>query len=203
VVVVEESISTAVEALLQCHGIGGMRPNTLLLGWSEDPTKAEVFSESLSIAKKMHRSLVIVSCEEEREKGDVPNGAIHIWWSHPENGALMLLLAFILKENREWRGRKIRIIRPIAPKADVENVAKEMAETLAEARIEADLVVIPTDNPLKAVRDAMQPSAVLFAGFEPADEDPAGVLVSYLQETIDLPGDVILVYNAGDVSLEA
>jgi amino acid transporter len=203
VAVVEESISTAVEALLQCHGIGGMRPNTVLLGWSEDPAKAEVFSASLSIAKKMHRSVVIVSCQEERDKGDVPNGAIHIWWSHPENGALMLLLAFLLKENREWRGRKIRIIRPIAPKADVENVAKEMAETLAEARIEADLVIIPTENPLEAIRGAMEPSAVLFAGFEPADEDPAGVLVSYLQETVDLPGDVILVYNAGDVSLEA
>jgi len=203
VAVVEADISTAIEALLQCHGIGGMRPNTLLLGWSAKPEEAGVFSESLTLAKKMQRSLVIVGCEEDCENGEVPEGAIHIWWSHPENGALMLLLAFLLKENRAWRGRRIRILHPVAPKADVENVEKEMKEILEGGRIEAELVVLPTDNPLEAVRGAMEPSAVLFAGFEPADEDPAGVLVSYLQETIDLPGDVILVYNAGDVSLEA
>jgi len=203
VAVVEENIGTAIEALLQCHGIGGMRPNTLLLGWSAKPEEAGVFSESLSLAKKMQRSLVIVGCEEDCENGEVPEGAIHIWWSHPENGALMLLLAFLLKENRAWRGRRIRILRPVAPKADIENVEKEMKKILEGGRIEAELVVLPTDNPLEAVRQAMAPSAVLFAGFEPADEDPAGVLVSYLQETIDLPGDVILVYNAGDVSLEA
>jgi len=180
-----------------------MRPNTLLLGWSENPEEAGVFSESLSLAKKMQRSLVIVGCEEESNQGHVPEGAIHVWWSHPENGALMLLLAFLLKENRAWRGHRIRILRPVAPKADVENIEKEMKEVLAGARIEADLLILPTENPLEAIRQAMSPSAVLFAGFEPADEDPAGVLVSYLQETIDLPGDVILVYNAGDVSLEA
>jgi len=203
VAIVEENIRTAIEALLQCNGIGGMRPNAVLLAWSEKPEEAGVFSESLSLSKKMRRSLLIVGCDEGLDQDEVPAGAIHIWWSHPENGALMLLLAFLLKKNPAWRGRRIRILRPVAPKADVENITKEMKEMLAEARIEADLVLLPTEDPLEAVRQAMQPSAVLFAGFEPADEDPAGVLVSYLQETIDLPGDVILVYNAGDVSLEA
>jgi hypothetical protein len=49
----------------------------------------------------------------------------------------------------------------------------------------------------------MTPSAVLFAGFEPADEDPAGVLLAFMKEIVDLPGDVIMTYNAGDISLEA
>jgi hypothetical protein len=49
----------------------------------------------------------------------------------------------------------------------------------------------------------MLPSALLLAGFEPADEDPAGVLLTGLRDTVALPGDVILVYNAGDVSLQA
>jgi hypothetical protein len=29
------------------------------------------------------------------------------------------------------------------------------------------------------------------------------MLLLFLQQTIDLPGDIILVYNAGDVSLHA
>ena len=49
----------------------------------------------------------------------------------------------------------------------------------------------------------MELNSVFFAGFEPAEHDPAHILVTSLQETVDLPGDVILVYNAGDMSLGA
>ena len=31
----------------------------------------------------------------------------------------------------------------------------------------------------------------------------AGVLLTFMKEIVDLPGDVIMTYNAGDVSLEA
>ena len=36
----------------------------------------------------------------------------------------------------------------------------------------------------------------------PADKNPAGVLLPFMKQIVDLPGDVILTYNAGDVSLE-
>ncbi|MCA1756277.1 MAG: hypothetical protein LC649_02335, partial [Bacteroidales bacterium] len=62
--------------------------------------------------------------------------------------------------------------------------------------------VIPTDRPLDAIKHAMSPSALLFAGFEPADEDPKGVMLPFMEQVVDLPGDVILTYNASDVSLE-
>jgi amino acid transporter len=203
VVIVEKDIHAAIQALLQCHGIGGMRPNTVMLGWSQDSEKAEVFSETLSIAKRMKRSLIIVACEQEQEKTQIPDGAINLWWTTVENGALMLLLAFLLKKTPQWSGHTLRIIRPVAPKADMENIEKEMREMLSDARIESEIVIVPTETPIEAVRQVMQPSAILFAGFEPADGDPASVLLSSLQQTVALPGDVILVYNAGDVSLQA
>ena len=115
----------------------------------------------------------------------------------------MLLLGYLLKSNRAWRDCPLRILRPVAPKADVKNVKREMEEMLTKGRIEAETVVLPTEDPLEAVRKAMYPSAVLFAGFEPAEEDPGGVLLTFMKEIIDLPGDVIMTYNAGDVSLEA
>jgi amino acid transporter len=206
-VIVEENIHAAIKALLQCHGIGGIRPNTVLLAWRTQPHQAGMFSESLSIVKRMKRSLIIVACEgeeeEKKKRGRVPDGAINVWWSGPQNGSLALMLAFLLKENREWRDHPFRVIRPAAPKADVENMEKEMRKTLAEGRIDAEIVIARGENPIDAVRMAMGPSAVLFAGFEPADEDPFGALIPRLQEIVDLPGDVILVYNAGDVSLSA
>jgi amino acid transporter len=203
VVMVEDDINAAVKALLQCHGIGGLRPNTLLLGWSEDPDNLPFFSASLRVAKKMQRSVIIVACEEEREKDYVPAGSINIWWQNPKEGSLMLLLAFLLKKNPEWRDHPLRLLRTVEPHDDVESAAKKMQLVLAVARIEAEVVILPTADPLAAIREAMEPSAVLLAGFEPADEDPDGQFIPSLQETIDLPGDVILVYSAGDVALHA
>ncbi|MGD9782965.1 MAG: amino acid permease, partial [Kiritimatiellia bacterium] len=205
VVVVDENVHAAVQGLLQCHGLGGLRPNTLLLGWSRDPEKTETFTGILALAKRMGRSIVVVANKQtdKEARTAIPEGAINVWWTHERNGALMLLLAHQLKRNSEWRNRPIRVLRPIPPKADVHNVAREMQDMLALARIEADLVVMPAESPLEAIRKAMAPSAALIAGFDPPAEDPGGAWHAFLQQTVDLPGDVLLVYNAGDVSLQA
>jgi amino acid transporter len=202
VVIVEEDLHAAIKALLQCHGIGGMRPNTVLLGWSQDPKNSEIFRQTITTVKEMKRSLIIVAAEREDEKTHIPGGAINLWWNSAQNGQLMLLLALMLKKNREWRDHPIRIILPVAPKADVNNIDNEMREMLAQARIEADLVIVPTDTPNDAVRQSMQPSAVLLVGFEPGDDDIDDDRLSHLQSSVELPGDVILVYNAGDVCIE-
>ncbi|MEX0982220.1 MAG: amino acid permease [Bacteroidales bacterium] len=201
VVVVDDNFADGLKAILQCHGIGGLRPNILMLGWSDDPEKRESFSTIISLTKIMERSCLILSCRQE-ESWEHPVGAINIWWTDSKNGAMMLLLAYLLKGNREWRDNPLRILRPVAQKADVENVEQEMREILEGGRIEAEIVVIPTDRPLDAIKHAMSPSALLFAGFEPADEDPKGVMLPFMEQVVDLPGDVILTYNASDVSLE-
>ena len=36
-VVVSPDLSTGIEALIQSHGLGSLRPNTILLGWPMDP----------------------------------------------------------------------------------------------------------------------------------------------------------------------
>ena len=201
VVVVDDNFTDGLKAILQCHGIGGLRPNILMLGWSDDPEKRESFSNIISLTKKMEKSCLILSCRQE-ESWEQPVGAINIWWADSKNNAMMLLMAYLLKGNHEWRDNPLRILRPVAPKADVENVEREMKEILQHGRIEAEIVVLPTEKPLDAIKGAMSSSAILFAGFEPADEHAGEVLLPFMEQIVDLPGDVILTYNAGDVSLE-
>ena len=202
-VVVDENFADGLKALIQCHGIGGLRPNTVLIGWSDDTSKSDTISLILNIAQKMKRSVLVVRCQQEQEKWTHQKGAINIWWSDSTSGPMMLLLGFLLKENREWRDCPLRILRPVPLKADIDNIKTEMDETLSTARIHADIVIIPTDSPLDAIRNAMQPSAVLFVGIEPVDYTKACTLISSKYDVVNLPGDVILVCNAGDVSLMA
>jgi len=203
VVIVDKDLHAAVKALVQCHGIGGMRPNTVMLGWSEDPEKADVFWKTIATVKEIKRSLIIVHTDQENRKTHIPKGFINVWWDSVQNVELMLLLSFMLKKNREWRDHPIRIIRPVPSKAHIENIKKEISEILAKSRIEADIAVVPTEDPLEAVRTHMHPSAILFSGFGIGKSEENIDLNPDIQKTVELPGDVILVYNAGDVSIEA
>ena len=78
----------------------------------------------------MDRSLIVIACEQEQEKVTAPEGAINIWWNNELNGELMLLLAYLLKTNTEWSRHTLRILRPTALKADINNIKKEMKEML-------------------------------------------------------------------------
>jgi amino acid transporter len=202
VVVVEKDFSDGLKALLQCHGIGGLRPNTLLLGWSGVAEQSGVFSLILNLAKEMQRNLLVVRSQQEQNNWIVPRGTINVWWNDSANSPLSLLVGFLMKQNREWRDKPLRILRTVALKTDVENLKKEINEMLKMSRIKAEIIILPTVDPLSAVRENMQPSSVLFAGFVPKNEEDTGPEQMEEMKTImTLPGEIVLVYNAGDASL--
>ena len=202
VVVVDEDFTAGLKALLQVHGIGGLRPNTLLLGWTQDPDNIGVFSMILDLAKNMEKSVFVVRSEQLQDKWTVPKGDINIWWNDSANGPLSLLMAFLLKQNRNWRSKTIRILRPVPPKADVKNLKNDISKMLTLSRIEAEIVVLPTEDPLEAVRDNMNTSCVMFRGFVPESEnDKIREQMDEFKKVMTLPGEIILVYSAGDASL--
>ena len=203
VVVVEEDLSEAIKALLQCHGIGGVRPNTVLLGWSQDPIRQETFCETLRLTRSLQRSILIVKCDEEKERWVAPEGSVDIWWRGPKHGSLALLLAHLLIQSHEWRRRQIRILCTVPPKADSENMALELRALLETARIEADVHVFISADPLWEIAKQTGESAVLFADFTPPEEGEEAEFINSIESLLQIPIDMILVYNAGDVSLEA
>ncbi|QVL35696.1 amino acid permease [Aminirod propionatiphilus] len=206
-VVVEEDLGKGIKTLLQCHGIGGVRPNTILMGWSEDPRRVGLFGRTLRLCRAMGRSVVVVRYDRRVERNDeeAPKGSLNIWWREPHNGALMLLLAHLMKQNRIWRNHPLRILCPVPPRADRENLTAEMTDRLALARIDAEIVVLPTDDPLSALRAEVvrEPFAALFVGFEPPEEGHEEAFIDRYRPVTELPGDVILVSSSGDVALEA
>ncbi|MBU1228462.1 MAG: amino acid permease [Proteobacteria bacterium] len=203
VVVVEESLPEAARSLLQCHGIGGLRPNTVMVGLSRAPERLQVFMETINIIQRMGASLIIVADKRSEEDAAIPEGCINIWWADKENSALMLLLGFMLKKEPGWSSRPIRILRPVSPMADMENMTQEMVGMLEEARIEAEIVLLPTERPLDAVAQALQPSAILFAGLK--DLGGAGDVraLARLEQIAEFAERVLFVHNAGGISLKA
>jgi len=150
-VVVDDDVLAGVKALLQCHGIGGVRPNTMLLGWGDDPEEIERFANIFRISQRLQRNALIVKREHVREDWDVPPGEIHIWWHGRKNCPLMLLLAHLLAQNDVFRRRRVRLIHVIPEEAGRECARQHLVDLTERARVEIDPMIIVTEN----LREAM------------------------------------------------
>ncbi|UYV78085.1 hypothetical protein LAZ67_16000051 [Cordylochernes scorpioides] len=114
-VVVAKDVSQGICYLIQTAGLGGMKHNTVLVGWpygwkhSHDPRSYKVFFDSVKdVSSSKNALLVIKGISSFPDNNAKLEGTIDIWWILHEGG-LLLLLPFLLKQHRVWKNCKLRI----------------------------------------------------------------------------------------------
>ncbi len=203
-VVVENDLLEGVQALLQCSGIGGFKPNTLLLGWSEDPKRRVQFFKILRLSLELNRSIIMIrSAGDEKHIlwSTPPSGTIDIWWKGGRNGTLQLVLAHLLSQNSEWRRHQIRVMVGVSKGSDAEKSEIRIRELLETARVKATPVVLATDDITREMQSQSASAAVVFMGFEPPEEGAEDPFMDDLLYQIGDLKNVILVSSAGNTSL--
>ena len=202
-VVVDDDLLDGLKSLLLCHGIGGVRPNTVLLGWSSNLDELERFTNILRLCERLRRNIVVVKSEVELEDWEAPPGEIQVWWHGRRNGPLMLLLAHLLTQNDEFRRRRTRLIHVIPEDAGREQAQTHLAEMAERARIDIEPMIIVSENPREVLLNLSKNAAVVFMGFDPpavGEHIPFFQDIEVLTEGLD---EVILVSSAQGVDLEA
>jgi len=202
-VVVAPYLSDGIESLVQCHGLGHISPNTVLLGWPTDPDRVEQFGSILRVVAGLGRSVVVVRGRDETaDPWVVPEGTIDVWWRGKANGPLMVLLAHLLTTNPEWRKREIRLLRVASAEAGREEMTRHLAELIESSRIRAVPKVVIGDDVPEAIQKTSYHAAVVILGFEAPEE---GSEVAFYQAMERIAGDlprVILVDSAGGIELD-
>ena len=177
-VVVAPYLSDGIESLVQCHGLGHLTPNTVLLGWPNDPERVEQFGSILRVVARLDRSVVVVRGRDELlAPWEAPPGTIDVWWRGKANGPLMLLLAHLLTTNPEWRKREIRLLRVAPAEAAREEMTRHLAQLIESSRIRAVPKVVIAENIPHAIQQASRRAAVTILGFEAPDEVQRGRLL--------------------------
>jgi len=202
-VVVDDDLLAGMKSLLLCHGIGGVRPNTVLLGWSKDTSELERYSNILRLSERLQRNIVVIKSEVELDAWKVPAGEIQIWWHGRRNGPLMLLLAHLLTQNDEFRRRKTRLINVIPEEAGREQAQEHLLQMAERARMEFEPMIVVSENEREVILNLSKNAAVIFMGFDPpakGDHIPFFQDMEVLTEGLD---EVIFVSSAQGVDLEA
>ncbi len=202
-VVVDEDLLEGIKSLLQCHGVGGIRPNTVLLGWGDDPDELERFSDILRLSTRLQRNIVIVKSEQQGEHWTMPDGEIHLWWHGRQNGPLMLILAHLLVQNPEFRRRKVRLIYVVPDEAGRQHAYEHLVDVTRRARVNVDPMIMVTENQREAMISISGNAAVVMLGFT---VPTPGEHIEFFQEIevlTDGIANTVLVSSAGNVDLEA
>ncbi len=193
-----------IKALVQCHGVGAVRPNLALFGWTRDPEHMAPFGGLLRTIADLNRNIVIVRAEDpEADPWLPPRGPVDVWWRGKDNGHLMVLLGHLLTLNDAWRGRELRLLRVIANEAGREETEQHLRVLLGSARIEATAKVVVADDPVEAIHAESRNSAAVFLGFRPPPEGTEQAFGENMNRLMDGLGTILIVWSAGEVRLEA
>jgi len=198
---VVDGVVPGIVAVAQANGMAGLSSNTVLLGWPNNP---ELQVEFLRVQRRLARlgkSLVIGRFKPRsafRRKGR--QRVVDVWWGGLQrNGDLMLLLAYLLTRNAEWRDARVRIVSVATTETMREQTALFLERMLSVIRIDADYEILLKDKDV-AVRTMIQSKSaeadVVFLGLAPTPEGGEADAAARLDQLAgDLPS-VFFVHNA-------
>uniref|UniRef100_W5JZX5 Solute carrier family 12 member 5 n=1 Tax=Astyanax mexicanus TaxID=7994 RepID=W5JZX5_ASTMX len=148
-VVVSSNIRDATSHLVQASGLGGLQHNTVLVSWPRNWKQAEdhqlwrnfieLVRETTAASKALLVPKNIAAFPSNGER--FTEGHIDVWWIVHDGGMLMLL-PFLLRQNKVWRKCKMRIFTVAQMDDNSIQMKKDLTTFLYHLRIDAQVEVV-------------------------------------------------------------
>ncbi len=133
---ITEDLHQGVLGVMQSHGMAGLEPNTSFMAWS---SHVETQITQLKIMRDLlHLKKSVMFLHYNQERGFGQKKRIDIWWRGLDrNAELMLLLAHIIKQSRDWEGCVIRVCRVMENENAAKGAEEHIASVLKKVRVDA------------------------------------------------------------------
>ena len=154
----------ALPVIVQAFGLGPLHANTVLFGWPEssNPQQRETFAGALRQIARLGVNVVTLSSDQERwevlESTPQKSRRIDVLWSDDDTGRLAVLASYLATRTGFWEKAATRVLTVHEEAGDARG---ELEAILEEARIEAEVVVLPSDEPRDILAEAGDASMVL------------------------------------------
>lgn len=203
-VVVASDYISGVEALVQCQGLGRLRPNTILLGCPLTVDRMRIFCGLLRNLEQLHRSAIVLRrMDEPDDEWSAPPGTIDVWWRGRANGELMVLLAHLILNNQRWEGRQLRLLRVVDSEKGLGEVRSHLDQLLVDARINGVTKVVVSKDPASAIQTTSRDAAFVFLGLQAPELGKEDEFYYRTESLVGTLPRVALVQSAGGVRLES
>ncbi|KAA0723972.1 Solute carrier family 12 member 6 [Triplophysa tibetana] len=151
--IVAQKYREGISHMIQSSGLGGMRQNTVVMGWplawrqSEDPQSWKTFINTVRVTTTAHLALLVPkNISLFPSNSEVwTEGYIDVWWIVHDGGMLMLL-PFLLRQHKVWRKCGMRIFTVAQMEDNSIQMKKDLATFLYHLRIDAEVEVVEMHN---------------------------------------------------------
>ncbi|MEJ5366301.1 MAG: hypothetical protein WHS86_14470 [Desulfosoma sp.] len=195
--IVEDLYRGAV-TLLQAHGLAGLEPNMVAMGWAG---RRSAQAEQLLLMRKLislKKSVLFLRAHEERGFGTC--GLIDVWWrGRDRNAELMLLIAHILRQSEPWQDARTRLLQVVDREEAVEGLRNHLQKMLYQVRMDAELVVFTKADPRQPFTSVLRQQSgqtdLTLLGMRAPEPGEALGYAEEIDRTILPLGSVLLVRN--------
>ncbi|XP_041376452.1 solute carrier family 12 member 4-like isoform X1 [Gigantopelta aegis] len=147
-VCVSDSVTEGICHLIQNAGLGGLKHNTVVIGWpygwrhEADLRSYKVFIDSVRNTEAGQLALLVVKgIDQFPEHNEKLRGTIDVWWI-VHDGGLLMLLPFLLRQDKSWKHCKLRIFTVAQLEDNSIEMKKDLKTYLYQLRIDADVEVV-------------------------------------------------------------
>jgi amino acid transporter len=130
-----------INEISRIYGFSGVRPNTILMGWTKNPDRQEDFGRLISTFNRNNQNSIFLNLNEKRDFGDFHN--IDIWWSgYGSNLSFAISIIRFLTSGKHWKDVKIRLFVPIENTLLTERVYTTLERIVNQYRIAIEIKVV-------------------------------------------------------------
>jgi amino acid transporter len=199
--VIVNNFAQGVLDIVQAHGIAGLEPNTVLMGWSQDPEMQKSELQLMRHLVSLQKSVLFLHYNADRAYGQ--KRQIDIWWrGRDRNAELMVLLAHIIRLSRPWEGARIRVIRLLPREEGRAGAEKHLTQLLRQARVEAEPLILVSKSPDKSfpeiLRETSQNTDLVFLGIRWPEVAEINEVALAISQLLQVTASAILV-RSGEV----
>lgn len=194
--------------LVQAHGVGALKPNTILLNWYSAETEAdrprlERMIRILRGAYRLGCNILISQVNEaiNLDESTPDRRRIDIWWRDDATGRLALLMAHLMRQTTPWSDARLTVLT-----VDARHMSDQGRDALAreieEARIDA-VLEIPETPDMKQVVERSAQSDMVFLPFRFKRDQLISLFDRPVAELMRWMTTTVLIQAAEDIDLDA
>ena len=157
--------------LVNTYGLGALVPNTIMLGDTRELAHHPPYCDMIRYFHRAQRNVIIVRDDDEVGFGTFRR--IDVWWGGlNKNGGLMMVLAYMLRNNIQWKQATVTIKMMVPTEAAAEGIRTNLDNMISSMRINFERkIIINNDRPFWEVlhEESDHADLVMLGLAEPTD----------------------------------
>ncbi|WKN30425.1 Na-K-Cl cotransporter [Porifericola rhodea] len=182
------------ERLVSMYGIGGLVPNTVMLGDTQEMSHHRPYCDMIRHFYEARRNVIIVRAEEDDNFGE--RKRIDLWWGGlNKNGGLMLLMTYLLHNSLNWQNADVVVKMVVSDESAEEKTRKNIDDIIHNMRVKFDRQVIVSHGRSfwEILHEESQEADLVMLGLA----EPKDTFLEYYEDlsrkTLELPPTVFVL----------